>query len=183
MVAGSFCVFVVLSFVLAGLFNSICLLWGSGRANVSSTKCFFFFCQFSHLLSLFLEARSTFFRRLLHDTRPPAAFSSVFPSYRCKHWSCRLSVIGAWARAWEFFVLWCTWRPRSAFFRPCTVGSTASNLRLGGNAPPSGNFGLFPSLPAACFGFFCLFVFVLFSCFSGHSLLVFGSNFMGIFVG
>jgi hypothetical protein len=63
------CVFVVFSFVLAGLFNSRCLLWGSGRVNVSSTKCFFGW--FFHLLSLILEAISTLLRRLLHDTHPP----------------------------------------------------------------------------------------------------------------
>jgi cyanate permease len=51
------------------------------------------------------------------------------------------------------------------------------------HAPLSSVFGLLPPLPTACFGCFCLFVFVLFSYFSGHTLLMFGSNFMRIFVG
>jgi hypothetical protein len=41
----------------------------------------------------------------------------------------------------------------------------------------------FPHCQQLVFWCFCLFVFVLFSYFSGHRLLVFDSNFMGIFVG
>jgi len=70
------------------------------------------------------------------------------------------------------------------------IGYTASDLRLGGTGDDMcptrvavRHLGLLPPLLAACFGVFSCFVFVFFSCFTGHSLLVFGSNFMRIFVG
>jgi hypothetical protein len=66
----------------------------------------------------------------------------------------------------------------------------ASDLRLGGigvGACPSRVtvllLGPFSPLLAACFGWFLLSVVCFFLFFLGHSLLVFGSNFMRIFVG
>jgi hypothetical protein len=141
-----------------------------------------------------LEARSTLPRRLLTNTRPPAAFSIVFRPCRRKIWSCRSPETGAWCpRAWELSAVWCACGPRSAFFRPFSmaIGYTASDLRLGGTGVGScpsiaavRHLGPFPPLPTDFFGWFLLKCScVFFSCFSGHSLLVFGSNFMGIFVG
>jgi hypothetical protein len=143
--------------------------------------------------SLILEARSTLPRQLLIDTRHPAVFSAVFRSCRRKIQSCRSTEIGAWCpRAWELSAVWCACGPRSAFFRPGSVatGYTASELCLGGTgvgACPSRatvrHLGPLLYCQQLVLGGFCLSVLVFFSCFSDHSLLVFGSNFMGIFVG
>jgi hypothetical protein len=129
-----------------------------------------------HFFHLILEARSTLHRRLLTDTRPPAAFSVVFHPCRRKIRSCRSPETG-------------TWCPRATFFWPISAasGHAASDLRLGGTGRTRAAFrlrGPFPPLSAACFGWFVLHCRVFFfSFFLGHSLLVLGSNFMGIFVG
>lgn len=93
-----------------------------------------FFGRFLHFFSLILKARSTLLCRFLTTTSPPAMFPGVFRPCRCKLWSWRLSVIGAW----KLSALWCTWEPRSAFFWPCSTASdfTASAICLGG---PSGS--------------------------------------------
>jgi len=95
--------------------------------------------DFWPLLLLFfhlsLEARSTLPRRLLTDTRPPAAFSVVFRPSCSKIRSSRSPVIGAWApRAWGLSAVLCACGPRAAYFWPISVatGHTASDLRLGG---------------------------------------------------
>jgi len=84
-------------------------------------------------------------------------------------------------------------RATLCFFKPCTVatGSTVSDLRLcgfGDGACPTCTAvqSLWPPspLPTACFWVFLLFcVCVIILLFFGHSLLVFGSNFMEIFIG
>jgi len=68
------CLFVFLSF-WHDCFISRCLLWGSGRANMSSTR---FFGRIFLLFALILEARSTLIRRLLINTHPLATFPVVF---------------------------------------------------------------------------------------------------------
>jgi hypothetical protein len=126
--------FFVISFVLAGLFISRYLLWGSGRSNVSSTR--WFLASYFTFFSLIVEARSTLLRRILIDTRPPTAFPAVLHPCRRKLRSCRSLMIGTWCpRAWQLSAPWRAWGPRFVFFRPCTVatGSTASDLHLCGS--------------------------------------------------
>jgi hypothetical protein len=69
-------------------------------------------------------------------------------------------------------------------------GFTASDLRLGG--PSDGvclsraavrHLGSSPTAGSLFWVFFASVFFVFFFCFSSLSLLVFGSNFMGLFVG
>jgi hypothetical protein len=156
---------------------------------MSSAGCFL--ARFFTFFSLILEARSTLPRRLLTDTRPPAVFFVVFRPCRRKIRSCRSPKIGAWCpRAWGLSAVWCACGPRSAFFKPFSTatGYTASDGGISVDACPSRSavrhLGPFPPLPADCFWWFLLKCScVFFSCFSGHSLLVFGSNFMEIFVG
>lgn len=177
-----FLLFFVISFILAGLLISICLLWESGLANVSSTE--WFLAGFFNIFSLILEARSTLLRQLLIDTGLLATFPAVFRLCLRKLQSCRSSVIGAWfPRAWELYAPWCAWGPRSAFFRPCTVatGSTTSDLHLGGSSDDlcptrAAVLRLWPPspLPAACFWVFLLFcVCIIILFLSSHSLFVF----------
>jgi hypothetical protein len=182
--------FFVFSFVLAGLLISRCLLWGSGRAKVSSIG---FFGRFFTVFLLILEARSTRLHRFLIDTRPPIAFPGVFRPCRRKHRSYRSLVIGAWCtRAWELSAPWCACGHAPPFFGPCSMasGSLASDLRLGGSSDGAcrtratiRRFSASSPTAGSLFLGFLLFVFVFFMLFvSGLSLLVFGSNFMIIFV-
>jgi hypothetical protein len=134
-----------------------------------------FLALFFTVFLLILEARSTRLRRFLIDTRPPAVFPGVFCPCRRKHRSYWSSVIGAWCtHAWELSAPWCACGHAPPFFsghgrwhrvlRPTVFSplSHCQHLVLG----------------------FLLFVFVFFILFvSGLSLLVFGSNLMGIFVG
>jgi hypothetical protein len=134
------------------------------------------FGPFFHFFHLILEARSAFPRRLLIDTRPPAAFFVVFHPCRCKIQLCWSSVIGAWCpSAWRLSAVWCACGPRTAFFWliSAATGHTASNLCLGGTgvgACPSRAavrlLGPFPPLPAACFVWFFASVSYVFSLFS-----------------
>jgi len=90
---------------------------------------------FFHIFSLILEARSTLHRRLLTDTRHPAAFSIVFCPCRRKIRLCRLPEIGAWCPCtWELSAFWCACGSRSYFSRSSSVatGYTAFDLHLGG---------------------------------------------------
>jgi hypothetical protein len=152
-----------------------------------------FWPPFFHLFSLILEARSTLPRRLLTDTRHPAAFSVIFRPCRREIRSCRSPEIGAWCPcAWELYAVWCACGPHSAFFRPGSVatGYTASDLHLGGSsvsACPSRtavrHLGPFLHCRQLVLGGFCLSVLVFFLLFFWSQYLVFGSNFIGIFVG
>jgi hypothetical protein len=150
------------------------------------------------VLSLFflqiLKARSTLPRRLLTDTRPPAAFSVAFRPNRRKIQSCRSLVTSMWCpRASGLSSVWCACGPQAAFFWPISAvfGRSVSDLRLGGagvSACPLRAavrlFGPFSSTAGSLFlGGLCFNVVCSFSLFLVHSLLVLGSIFMRIFVG
>jgi hypothetical protein len=131
-----------------------------------------FWPVFFTIFLLILEARSIHLRRFLIDTRPPAVFPGVFCPCLRKH---RSSVIGAWCtRTWELSAPWCACGHAPPFF--------SGHARWHRVLRPT-VFSPFSHCQQLVLGFL-LFVFVFFILFvSGLSLLMFGSNFMGIFVG
>jgi hypothetical protein len=140
------------------------------------------------LFSLILEAKSTLLCRLLIDTRHPATFSVVFRPCCHKLWSCRSSAPRSWSS------LLCSAREdHTPPFSGCARLQPVIRRRISVwvvpvtahvlHAPSSGILAFSPTADSLFWVFFTYVFFVFFSCFSSLSLLVFESNFVGIFVG
>jgi hypothetical protein len=155
--------FFVFSFVFAGLFISRCLIWRSGRANVSSAE--WFLASFFHYSLWFWKSNLHFSVDFWLTCAPqPRSSSSSAPaaaSFGCV--GCRWSARGSHAP--RSSALWCTWGPRSSFFQAVLGGNsyTAADLRLGG--PSDGacssrtavpHLGLFSHCRQFVFGVFYL---------------------------
>jgi len=117
-----FFIFLLLLFQ-AGKVNSRCLVWRSGQPYVSST-----FGRIFTVFYLIFGARSTYYRWLLQDTRPSAAFPVILRSRCQKNRSCWSSEISAWSRQRAF----CSLARVTAMlrlFRPCTVAARVYDIR------------------------------------------------------
>jgi len=182
--------FFVFSFVFVGLFISRCLLWRSGRANVSSAG--WFLASFFHFSLWFWKSDLHFSVDfwLTCAPQPHSSLSSAPAAASSSRVSCRWSARGSHVP--KSSAMWCAWGPRSAFFMPFLAATnyTTADLRLSPvmarvpHAPPSRILAFSPTAGSLFFVFFTVcFFFVFFSYISSLSLLVFWSNFMGISVG
>jgi hypothetical protein len=145
------------------------------------------FGRTSFVLAIFY-ARFTLVHRLLRDTRPLDGSTSIFWSYRRLHRPCGLLVTGVWlSSAREVFSFSSAWRSRSASFHCAKVepGHKEADLLFsnsrGGACRIRAGLQRWQCTFCRLGLIFLLDVFV-YSLVSMHSLLIYCSNFIGIFI-